>query len=227
MRRLTYPLILLLLTAPGWAVFAQPVMDREAAAGSCRKVVLGLMTALDGGDADSLRLFIHADRRITAQQLGLSALIDCIVAQRELERAIVARWGAGGAGGVAGSAFFSPADRAQVETARVEMTGEHEAVMILPTGVSPIMLRYSRFEGRWRVVLATVSTLYDGFERTPEPGSVKRIGYLRAVAGALRQVTRLLADGKLANPDAVRGALQKTLEGSSKSSSPRPSAGPS
>jgi hypothetical protein len=171
------------------------------------------MTALDNGDADALRLYIFADRRVTAQQMGLTALIECIVAQRDLERAIVARWGAGVSGSVAGQSFFSPADRALVESARVELTSENDAMMLLASGVSPITLHYSRVEGRWRVVLVgTITSLYDGFERTPEPGSIKRIGYLRAVAAALRQVTGQLSDGKFTSPDAVRGALQKTLE---------------
>jgi hypothetical protein len=185
---------------------------------ACRQVVTGLMTALDNGDADALRLYIFADHRVTAQQMGLTALIDCIVAQRDLERAIVARWGAGASGSVAGQSFFSPADRALIESARIELTSEHDAMMLLSAGVSPIVLHYSRFEGRWRVVLVgTITSLYDGFERTPEPGSIKRIGYFRAVATALRQVTRQLSDGKFTSPDAVRAALQKTLEASIKS----------
>lgn len=182
---------------------------------ACRRVVLGLMDALDTGDPDALRQYIHADRRVTAQQQGLAALIECIVAQRELERAVVARWGAQEARRVAASqSFFSPADRSLVESARVEMNNERGgAIMLLSSGVAPIELRYSRFEGRWRVVLSTLSSLYDGFERNPEPGSLKRIAYMRAVAGALRQVTQLTNEGsKLASPDDARAALQKSIE---------------
>jgi hypothetical protein len=181
---------------------------------ACRRVVLGLMDALDTGDPDALRQYIYADHRVTAQQQGLAALIDCIVAQRELERAVVARWGAQGAGRVVASgSFFSPTDRTLIESASVEMNNERGgAIMLLSSGVAPIELRYSRFEGRWRVVLSTLRSLYDGFERNPEPGSLKRIGYMRAVAGALRRVSQLTSDGKLASPDDARAALQKAIE---------------
>jgi hypothetical protein len=193
---------------------------------ACREVVINLMTALDKGDPDALRACIYADRRITAQQLGLTALIDCIVAQRELERAIVTRFGASVTGAVAGQSFFSPTDRTQIDDARVELNNEHEAMLLLSSGVAPITLRYSRFEGRWRVVLGTLSSLYDGFERTPEPGSLKRIGYLRTVAAALHQVAQQLSAGKFASPDAVRAALQKMLEAGTRTSLPRPSPEP-
>ena len=194
---------------------------------ACRRVVIGLMDAVDAGDASALRQYIHADRRVAAQQQGLAALIDCIVAQRELERAVVARWGAEQTGRVVASqSFFSPADRALIESARVETNNEHEAMMLLSSGVAPITLRYTRFEGRWRVVLGTISSLYEGFEHAPEPGSQKRIGYMRAVAGSLRRVTQLTNDGKLGSPDDARAALQKAIESQIRPIIPRPSADP-
>jgi hypothetical protein len=216
--------LLSVLLAPPLA--AQPWGPGPDPTAACRQVVLGLMKALDAGDANALRLYIHADRRVTAQQQGLAALIDCIVAQRELERAVVARWGAEGTGRVVASqSFFSTTDRALIESASVEMNNEHGgAIMLLSSGVAPIELRYSRFEGRWRVVLGTLSSLYDGFERTPEPGSLKRIGYMRAVAGALRQVTQLTNDGKLGSPDDARTALQKAIESQIKPPLSKPAA---
>jgi hypothetical protein len=186
------------------------------------------MDALDAGDPEALRQYIYADHRVSAQQQGLAALIDCIVAQRDLERAVVARWGAPVTGRVVASqSFFSPADRTLVESARVEMNNEHGgAVMLLSSGVAPIELRYSRFEGRWRIMLDALRSLYDGFEHTPEPGSLKRIGYMHAVAGALRQVTQLTNDGKLASPDDARVALQKAIESQIKPQIPTPAAAP-
>jgi hypothetical protein len=216
--------LLSVLVAPPLA--AQPWGRGPDPTAACRQVVLGLMTALDTGDAVALRQYIYADRRVTAQQQGLAALIDCIVAQRELERVVVARWSAQETGRVVASqSFFSPTDRTLVESASVELNNEHGgAIMLLSSGVAPIELRYNRFEGRWRVQLDTLKSLYDGFERNPEPGSLKRIGYMRAVAGALRQVTQLTRDGKLASPDDARGELQKAIEAQIKPQLPRPAA---
>jgi hypothetical protein len=212
MSRFIFAICLLAAFLPAQMVTAQPEIDQTALTAACRQTVSDLMTALETGDAEALRLHIHTDRRIGAQMMGLGALIDCIVSQRELERAMVQRWGRDAVGRIAGPSIFTPADRAAVAAARVESQGDNEALLMLSTSVSPIVLHRNRFDNRWRVRLVMITSLYDGFERSPTPGSYKRISYLRAVATALQLARREVEDGKLTNPLATRAAVQKSIE---------------
>jgi hypothetical protein len=215
--------VTLLAIAAAHPVSAQPLEERDNRAAACRRAVEGLMTALETGDADALRLLIYTDRRTVAQQVGLTVLIDCVVAQRTLEQAMTRRWGAAGA--TAGQTFFTPADRAALQSARVESDGDNSAQMVLSASVSPITLHRNRFDGRWRVKLAALTSLSDGFDHSPGTESAKRIGYMRAVAGALQRTATAVEQGKLPSPEAARAALQKTLETALKSAPTEPPAG--
>jgi hypothetical protein len=98
--------------------------------------------------------------------------------------------------------------------------------MILSASVSPISLHRNRFDGRWRVKLAALTSLNDGFDHSsPGTESAKRIGYMRAVASALQRTATAVEQGKLPSPEAARAALQKTLETALKSAPAEPPAG--
>jgi hypothetical protein len=186
----------------------------ESITTACRQVVAGFMTALEKGDASALRLYIHADRRVAAQQMGLGALIDCIVSQRDLERTMTAKWGSSSATRIAGLAAFSKEDREAVARAQVQLEADNEALLVLSPSVSPVVLHRSRFDRRWRVQLATLTGLYDGFEHSPSARSFKRIRHLQAVAEALQIAGRQVQQEKLTNPADTRAAVQKMIESS-------------
>ena len=78
MPRFTSILASFALLAATLPAFAQDQSDQAALTAACRQTVSELMTALETGDAETLRLHIHTDRRIGAQMMGLGALIDCI-----------------------------------------------------------------------------------------------------------------------------------------------------
>jgi hypothetical protein len=201
---------LFLLTAAPRAA-AQSDTPPEVAA-ACRDAVTRFMTALETGDAEALRYYIHADRRVAAQQMGVGALIDCIVSQRELERTMTRKWGVSPATQIAGPATFAKADRALVARAEVQAEGENDALVVLAPNVSPVVLHRSRFERRWRIRLTTIGVLFDGFEHTPTPSSYKRIRHLQSVAEALQSVRRQVEQEKLANPAEARAAIEKLIE---------------
>ena len=177
------------------------------------------MTAVDAADDKTLRDCISYDRYSKAQEPGLIAVVNCIVSQRAFERAIVQRWGADAVQPMAKLTTFSTADRASVQTARVERRDDREALVILAPRVSPIVVRLGS-DGRWRVVLRAVRSLYDTPEgigrnrspRHPEPGSLKQIDYMEGVALTLQNITAAIRDGKFATADAARAALQKAVE---------------
>jgi hypothetical protein len=189
---------------------AQGTSDVTAA---CRSAVAGFMTALEAGDAEALRLYIHTDRRVAAQQMGLGALIDCVVSQRDLERAMTRKWGESPATQIAGPVTFSSEDRAAVAKAEVQAQGQNDALLVLSPSVSPVALHRSRMERRWRIRLATIGGLYDGFEHSPSASSFKRIKHLQTVAEALQTARRQVEQETLTNPADTRAAIQKMIEG--------------
>ena len=205
-------LVVLAVLVGARAASAQAQETPEAMAADCRQVVAGFMTALEAGDADALRLYIHTDRRVTAQEMGRGALIDCIVSQRELERTMTTKWGTSAATRMAGPVVFSAEDRQSVAKAQVEWEGDNEALLVLSSSVSPVVLHRNRFDRRWRVRLGVISGLYDGFEHSPSPSSFKRITHLRTVANALQFATRQVQEGKLTNPSLTRAAVQRAIE---------------
>jgi hypothetical protein len=204
-------LALIQITVPT-AAYAQDQSDQPALTAVCRQTVSDFMTALETGDAEALRLYIQADRRVGAQQMGVGALIDCIVSQRELERAMAKKWGESVAMRIAGPALFSPRDKAAVASAEVQSQGDNEALLIFSPSVAPVTLHRNFRDRRWRIRLAMISGLYDGFEHAPSPSSYKRITYLRTVAGALQFATRKVEEGKLTSPNATRAAIQRIIE---------------
>jgi hypothetical protein len=197
---------------PVRVAIAQAVDAQADLTASCRRAVAGFMAALEAGDAEGLRLYIQTDRRVGAQQLGLGALIDCIVSQRELERAMAKKWGESVAIRIAGPVLFSPEDRAAVARAEVQSQGDNEALLMFSSSVAPVALHRNYRDQRWRVRIAMISGLYDGFEHSPSPASYKRITYLRTVAGALQFATRQVDEGKLTSPNATRAAIQRIIE---------------
>jgi hypothetical protein len=225
MRRLALIFALIVLM-PGLPATAQGSAAAPDVAAACRDAVASFMTALETGDAEALRLYIHTDRRVAAQQMGLGALIDCVVSQRELERAMTRKWGQSPATQIAGPVTFSKEDRAALAKAEVQAQGENDAILVLSPSVSPVVLHHSRFQPRWRIRLATISGLYDGFEHSPSPTSFKRIRYLQAVAEALQSAKRQVEQEKLANPADTRAAVPKMIESAmQRSRGPHPRAG--
>jgi hypothetical protein len=184
---------------------------------ACRDVVVRLMTAADAGDAQTLRELIYFDRKITAQEQGVTAIIDCVVNQRALEAAMAKQWGADAAKSVADRMSFTDADRAAAQQAKVEMLVNRDALVILAANASPLLMRAR--DGRWRVVLPALRALYDTPDRSAEPGSFKRISHLRGVARVLRRVAARVRDGQYDSADTARAALQKELEGATNTGS--------
>ena len=205
---------------PVHVALAQPVDAQPDLTAACRQAVAGFMAALEAGDGAALRLYIQIDRRVGAQQLGAGALIDCIVSQRELERAMAKKWGESVAIRIAGPVLFSREDRASVAKAEVQSLGDNKALLMFSSSVSPVELHLSR-DQRWRIRLAMISGLYDGFEHSPSPASYKRITYLRTIAGALQFATRQVEEGKLTSPNATRAAIQRIIETAIQSSPDR------
>jgi len=211
MRRiaLIFAVIVLMRACPAGA---QGVGAPPDVATACRDAVANFMTALETGDAEALRLYIHTDRRVAAQQMGVGALIDCVVSQRDLERAMTRKWGQSPATQIAGPVTFSKEERAAVAKAEVQTEGANDALLVLSPSVAPVALHRSRMERRWRIRLATISGLYDGFEHSPSASSFKRIKHLQTVAEALQVAKRQVEQETLTNPADTRAAIQKMVE---------------
>jgi hypothetical protein len=205
-------IVLSIVLIPARPAAAQPNDVPADDATACRDAVASFMTALETGDAEALRLYIHTDRRVAAQQMGAGALNDCEVSQRELERAITRTLGQSPATQIAGPVTFSKEERAAVAKAEVQVEGPNDALLVLSPSVSPVALHRSRMERRWRIRLATISGLYDGFEHSPSASSFKRIKHLQTVAEALQVARRQVEQETLTNPAEARAAIQQMIE---------------
>ena len=206
--------LLLLIALVGAIVGVARAQSDTAAANEdqavCRQVVERMMAAIDAGDGATIRELISVSGRSTAQQDGATAIVECIVAQRALDRAITRRWGAA-PDRPAGRTSFLPADRQAVRNARVEVRTENDAYVILAPNVAPVALHRNRFDRQWRVVLRVIGELNDGEERSAEPGSQRRIGYFRAVARALTRTRDMVAANQIGSPADVGAAVLKFL----------------
>jgi hypothetical protein len=214
--RVVASLLLISLVVVPAAFGADAAADDEGAA--CRDAVVRLMTAMDAADARALNDMIYYDARVEAQEQGLGAVVNCIVQQRVLERAMIGRWGPDAAAPVAGGTSFTAADRASVQNARVERGGRSEFLVFLGAQVSPITL-HEDDNGRMRVVLQTISVLHDSSEKAAETGSRRRIEYMQAVAAQLEQIAADVVSNKFASVEAARAALEQGLEKAAISSS--------
>src|SRR4051794_36393014 len=101
------------LFAAGAGAKAAHPEDEQA----CRDVVVRLMAAADAGDAQTMRELIYFDRKVNAQEQGVTAIIDCVVSQRALEAATAKQWGADAAKSIADRMSFTAADRAAAQQA--------------------------------------------------------------------------------------------------------------
>jgi hypothetical protein len=212
---------LLVLAAVATHAFAQPrASSPEFHEAECRKVVLDFMTAIDAGDAATLREVVYVaepQRNVSAQRDGLEAFIACVVAQREYEAALAERFGPAAAAPVAAQSRFAKADYDAVQNARFEPRGD-EAALILAPNVSPITLQRRNNYPTWRVVLRSVSTLYSSPNprRQPpgaaEPGSQRRIDDMNAAARTVRDAAAQVRAGAFPTPAAAAAALQNAIE---------------
>jgi hypothetical protein len=189
--------------------------DRETRVREVRATVLRLVNAIDAADGDALRGVIMLDYRYasSAQLQGLDALIACLKAQRDLEAAAKAKFGADGVNALAGvgEVRLSEAQRQALLTAPVEFRNEREALVGLGPTVAPLFVRASRRDFQWRVMLRPISSLKDDASRTPDPPSKARIERMKGVAEVLQRIAKDVRDGRLATPADARKALTDAL----------------
>jgi hypothetical protein len=209
-------------TPAGTAATAAAEPDGDPARAS-RRAVLDFMAAVSAGDREALRGLIHA-RTGAAQSAGLSYVIDCVVWQRALERAAVDRWGTDAAAALGYATNFSAADVRSVEQARVEVR-ERENLVVPAGGAAPIPVRQT--DGRWRVVLRAVSTLFDDSGQfRGERGSETRLRYLDRVRRAIFHAYWRVREGRVASADAARTELQSGLAAAAVPDGPGPAMEP-
>lgn len=197
---------------------AAPSAEIEIAA--ARKAIERFMSAVNQADPQALRDAIFCDFKVTAQKQGLIAVVDCIAFQRALERVMEARWGEKAIAEMKSRTRFSPEDQAAVKQARVERRGSADLLVILPAPQTPIQVRECN-DGKYRVVLR-IMQLYDSPamdrandripQHLPEPGSQKRIEYIRGVGVILQRNAQAVEEGKFQTFEQANAALEKTLE---------------
>lgn len=178
---------------------------------SCRASLSRIMMALDEGDGDTLRFLIYADMRVTAQQLGRDALIDCILARRSLESAARDRLADAGLASIGGVLRIIEPDARLVRAAHFEPRSEREMAGTLAPGMAPLVMRRSR-DGRWRLMIRIISTLHDEpTTRTPEEGSARRIQSMNAIARATRWTAEQIRTGQIGSAEQLKIVFEKAM----------------
>jgi hypothetical protein len=170
------------------------------------------MDAVNAGDGRTLDQLIYVRNDGMVQSRGRTAVIKCIEQQRALERAATARWGADAANDFGGSFMsFTPADRAAVEKARIDV--HDEAHVIIGPNVAPIVVRRNRTDGQWQVVVRVVSSMVDGGApgRQSEESTPTRLKYLDRVQQALSDVTLRVSERRIDTAAAARKELDEAM----------------
>jgi hypothetical protein len=184
------------------------------AAERARQVVLRFMDAVNAGDRRALDELIYVRTENRVQSRGRAAVIKCIEQQRALERAVAARWGENAAKEFGGAFMsFTPADRAAVEKARIDVREREEVHVITGPNVAPIVLRHGRSDGQLQVVLRGVIAMVDGggMGRPADDGTKPRMAYLDRVQQALSYVAKRVSDKQVETPAAARKELDDAM----------------
>jgi hypothetical protein len=190
---------------------SNPLADNAERA---RRAVVRFMDAVNAGDDVTLGNLIFVRTDGGAQSQGRTAVIKCIVEQRALERAVAARWGADAAKEFGGAFMsFTPADRAAVEKARIDVHEREEVHVITGPNVAPIVLRRVRSDGQWQVALRVVSSMVDGGgSGRSEESTQSRLKYLERVQQALSYVGRRVGEKRIDTAAAARRELDDAMK---------------
>jgi hypothetical protein len=175
------------------------------------------MEAVNAGDAATIESLTALSRGSDgSQSRARTRLACCIELQRELERAVAARWGDDAAKSFGGPFMsFTEADRAAVTKAKVDLRLENfEALIVTGPGVAPIALRWTRSDEQWKVIVRMVSTMFDGSAagRQAEENTAARLKYLLGVERSLFHVAWRVREKRIESAEAARKELDDSIK---------------
>lgn len=224
MRSATFLLALVALLPAD--VYAQSTGKREEVLNAVR----AFGDALEAGDAEMLTAAIWTSEGSIADARGRDAFVRLVVAEKRLERAAAARFGAAGGSRLRCnfSLIHTPEERAALSTAEIfhdTDTPGGAPDMETPRGARvqkagetyPIRLRRGpAAEGApWRVVVDVIETLQDDIALAPtkaDEGSQLQIERYDAMATAIAEVAAGVEKAEYASAQAAEAELVTRLE---------------
>jgi hypothetical protein len=190
------------------------------AAADLRDDILSAVTtfadALEAGDGPKLTQSIWVYENSVADAAGRDSFVKLALAQKQLERAAVARFGAAGGRFRCGfSGFLSSGDRAAL--AEADITQDPEGVMRVQKAGETYQMRLRRQRnGRWQVVLDILDGgLEDDITSVPmriEAISRMKLDRYEACARGVAEVAARVESGEYASASAAEADLVARFE---------------